>query len=457
MSDADEAFDLVVVGSGPGGYVAAIRGAQLGLRTAVIERDRLGGRCLNEACIPAKSLLRSADVVSQISNAGTFGINAELKSIEFSDVAGRRDQAVAGLTRGVGGLLKKNAVTVIDGTARFVAPSLLEVDGEPIHTGAVILATGSVPRSLTALPFGGPVVDTATAWTIDERPESMLVVGSGASGVELASAYVRLGTRVCLIEAADRIMPREDTVISDSVRRGLESDGVDVRTSSTVELSEVKGSGAVVRITDAEDEFELVVVAAGRRPDIDGLDLDAGGVHVDDAGMIIVDDRMRTTAARVWAIGDLVPGPALAHKASEEGIRAAEDVAGGDTQPLDPLTIPRATFCHPPVASVGLTEEEARRASTNVRIGAVPYSAVGASAVLGENGQVKLIGDGETGEVLGAHIVGHAAPELLSEVVMTRVLEGGTPELATSVHGHPTLTEAISEAARAAEGWVIHG
>lgn len=457
MSEHPQAFDLAIVGSGPGGYVAAIRGAQLGLTTAVIERDELGGRCLNEACIPAKAMLRSADAVSQLEAAGSLGVRAELTGIDFTAVTGRRDQVIGGLTRGVGGLLKKNKVTVLRGTARFTGPSTLAVDGRPIDAGAVILAAGTVPREVPGLPFGGPVVDTAAAWKLTERPASMLVIGSGSAGTELASAYVRLGTRVCLLEVAERVVPSEDAAISAIVQRELEADGIDVRTSTAAELIASGPDGATVRLGDDEQAFDLVVVAVGRRPDTGALALDTGGVDLDERGLIAIDQRLRTTAPRVWAIGDLVPGPALAHKSSEEGIRAAEDAAGLDVQPLDHAAIPRATFCRPPIGSLGLTEEQAREQFPNVQVGSSPYGSVGASAVLGVSGLVKLIGDTDTGELLGAHLVGPSAPEMLAELVATKTLEGGVPELATTIHGHPTLTEAISEAARAAEGWVIHG
>lgn len=457
MNDRGEAFDLVVVGSGPGGYVAAIRAAQLGLRTAVVEHGKLGGRCLNEACIPAKALLRSADAVSQLAQAEQFGIRAEFQGIDFAAASGRRDRVIDGLTRGVGGLLKKNKVTVISGTARFAGPSNIAVDGEVIRADAVILAAGSVPRQIPNLPYGGPVIDTAAAWTLQKLPKSMLVVGSGAAGVELASAYARLGTRVCLAEVADRILPAEDAAVSAFVAKEFERDDIEMRTSTSAELVSADGKTATVQLGGDEMAFELVVGAVGRRPDVDALALDVGEIEMDQFGMIRVDRYLRTSAPRVWAIGDLVPGPALAHKSSEEGIRAAEDVAGQSVEPLDHATIPRATFCRPPVASLGLTEQEAKDSHPSVLVGSVPYSSVGAAAVLGVSGLIKIIGDGNTGEILGAHLVGPSAPDMLAELVMTKALEGGIPEIATTIHGHPTLPEAISEAARAAEGWVIHG
>jgi len=456
----ESSYDTVVIGSGPGGYVAAIRAAQLGMKTAVIESDRVGGRCLNYACIPAKAVLRVADVLTEIREAGEFGIKVGAPEIDYAGITARRLKVVSTLTGGVAGLLKKNKIDLIEGTGALVAGGRVSVNGsDEITAKTIVLATGSVKRSIPGAAFGGRVIGTEEAWALDELPASLAVVGAGASGSEIASAYARLGSEVLLFEALERVLPTEDADISKVAERGFKKHGISVHTNTLVE--EIESGSDSVTFTyggSGEGEVQWLVIAAGRGPDIDGLGLDTAGVKLDDQGLIEVDGAMRTSVEGVYAIGDLVPGPALAHKASDEGVIAVEDAAGLPTHPIEYVDIPRATFCTPNVASFGLTEAQAREQGYDVVVGKVQYGAVGAGTVYGDRtGLVKIVGDQRYGELLGGHIVGSKATELIQELVNARSLEGGYPEIAHLVHGHPTMSEAVMEAARAADGWLIHG
>jgi dihydrolipoamide dehydrogenase len=455
---AATSYDCIVIGAGPGGYVAAIRATQLGKRTVVVERDKLGGRCLNYACIPAKAVLRSADLLSEIRDAGEFGLRVGEPEVDFSAVMARRDKVVSTLTSGVGTLFKKDGVEVIEGDAALTADGDVRIGGEAITAPTVILATGSVPLPIPGVEFGGRVIGTEEAWALADLPSRLAVVGCGASGVEIASAYARLGTEVILLEAVDRVLPTEDADISRLVERGLKRQGVEVFTGTPV--GGVESGGADVRFSYGPDsgEADYLVIAAGRGADVEGLGLAEAGVELDERGLVQVDGALRSTRAGVYAIGDIVPGPALAHKASDEGIIAVEDSAGLPTHPLALVDIPRATFCLPNVGSFGLTEAQAREDGYDVVIGKVPYGAVGGGTVYGDRtGLIKIVGERTYGELLGGHIVGSRATELIQELVNVRALEGGYPEVARIVHGHPTLSEAVMEAARAADGWLIHG
>ncbi|MDX6671571.1 MAG: dihydrolipoamide dehydrogenase [Solirubrobacteraceae bacterium] len=461
MADASS-FDCVVIGSGPGGYVAAIRAAQLGMKTAVVEKDVVGGRCLNYACIPAKAVLRSADVLSEVDGAAEFGINVSGRELDFGKVTERRDKVIQTLTGGVAGLFKKNKIEYIEGFGSLTDDGNVKVggsfDGNEIEAGTVVLATGSVPRPIPGTQFGGRVVDTAGAWLLSELPKSIAVVGAGASGAEIASAFARLGTETLLFEALDRVLPTEDADISKAVGRGLKKQGMQIHTGTLVE--NVKGGKQSVKFSygGEQAEVEYLVIAAGRGPDVEGLGLDVAGIELDEQGLVKVDGAQRTSREHVYAIGDLVAGPALAHKASEEGVIAVEDAAGLATHPIPHVDIPRATFCTPNVASFGLTEAQAREAGHDVVVGKVQYGSVGAGTVYGDRtGVVKIVGEKRYGELLGGHICGAKATELIQELVNVRLLEGGYPEVARIVHGHPTLSEAVMEAARAADGWLIHG
>ena len=456
---AKESFDCIIIGSGPGGYVAAIRAAQLAMSVAVVEQDKIGGRCLNYACIPAKAVLRSADIVSEIREAGEFGITVGEPKVDFGAVSARREEVIGTLVGGVEMLLKKNKVELITGTATLTGGKSVSVDGRELEaTKAIILAAGSVARAIPGASFGGTVIDTAQAWALDALPKRLAVVGSGPSGCEIASAYARFGVEVELFEALDRVLPGEDKDISRLVERGFTKQGITVHTSTLIGDIKAEKSSASYSYGEEKGEADWLVIAAGRGADVEGLGIEAAGLDLDEHGLIAVDGHLRTSAEGIYAIGDLVHGPALAHKASEEGIIAVDAIAGENPAPLDYTDIPSATFCMPNVASFGLTEEQAKEQGFDVKVGKVPYGAVGAGTLYGDRGGlVKIVGDKKYGELLGAHIVGAKATEMIQELVNAKLLEGGYPEVARFIHGHPTMSEAVLEAARAADGWLIHG
>jgi dihydrolipoamide dehydrogenase len=452
-------FDCVVIGTGPGGYVAAIRAAQLGMKVAVVEKDKVGGRCLNYACIPAKAVLRSADVLQEIRDAGEFGLRVADPEIDFGAIMERREKVIKTLTGGVAGLFKKNKIEVFEGQGGLTGDGNVRVGDDELEVGkCVVLATGSVPKGLPGTELGGRIIGTEEAWALEEMPGRLAVVGAGASGTEIASAYARLGADVVLLEMLDRVLPAEDADISKIAERGFKKQGIEVVTGTPVENVEAGESGVSFTYGDEKAEVDWLVIAAGRGPDVEGLGLDDAGIERLDNGLIKVDGALRTSRDGVYAIGDLVPGPALAHKASDEGIIAVEDATGEQTHPIEYPDIPRATFCTPNVGSFGLTEEQAKEAGHDVVVGRVQYGAVGAGTVYGDRGGViKIIGDKKYGEMIGGHIVGTRATELVQELVNAKALEGGYPEVARIVHGHPTLSEAVMEAARATDGWLIHG
>jgi dihydrolipoamide dehydrogenase len=468
---AEGVFDVAVIGGGPGGYVAAIRARQLGLTTVLIEKDRLGGRCLNYACIPAKAVLRSADVLTEVQTAASYGValpSGEL-GVDFATVAKRRDRVVRTMTGGVGGLMKKNEVLVVEGEATFADPTEPGVvdlhvqtpDGlRLVRTANAVIATGSiaVPAPVPGLSFGGRIVDTAGAWLTNALPESLAVVGAGPSGVEVASAFGRLGVPVTLLEALPQILPAEEPEIAAALEKELTKQNVNVVTGA--QITEVtQGDGAVQLAVGGETiQAALLCVAAGRTPDLAALNVAAYGVTSDERGLIQVGGDQRTSNPQIFAIGDVVPGPALAHKASDEAVVAIETLAGWQgVHPIDPNNIPRVTFSSPQVASIGLTEAQAHAAGVQVKIGEFPLAAAGAATVYGDrSGLIKLIGDAATGQIVGAHVLGPKAGELINELAVAKSAGVGYPQLARIIHAHPTISEAVMEAARAADGWAIH-
>jgi dihydrolipoamide dehydrogenase len=455
-------YDCIVIGSGPGGYVAAIRAAQLGMKTAVVEKENVGGRCLNEACIPAKAILRVAEVMHEVEHAGDFGISVNGSAFDYGGAAKHRDKVVKTLTGGVGMLFKKNKIDLIEGFASVTDDANVRIggqfDGTEIETDRVVLACGSVSKPILGLEFGGRILDTAGMWLLNEQPSRLCVIGCGASGVEIASAFGRLGTEVVALEAVDRMLPLEDEEISKACAREIRKQNVRIETGVNVDGAEASDSSVKVTWGGESDEFDYLVIAAGRGPDVEGLGLEEAGVERDEHGLIKVDGRLRTSHQGIWAIGDMVPGPALAHKASDEGIIAVEDAAGNEVHEIDYRFIPAVTFCYPQVASFGLTEKAAREAGYDVVVGKVPMGAVGAPTVYGDRGGlVKIVGDKKYGEILGGHICSVKAADLIQELVNARELEGGFHEVARTIHPHPAFAETVMEAARATDGWLIHG
>jgi dihydrolipoamide dehydrogenase len=455
-------YDCIVIGSGPGGYVAAIRAAQLGLKTAVVEKGETGGRCLNEACIPAKAILRVAEVYQEVQHAGDFGVSVNGSSIDYSGAAKHRDKVIKTLTGGVGMLFKKNKIDLIEGFGSVTDDGNVKIggqfDGTEIETERVVLACGSVSKPILDLQFGKRILDTAGMWLLNEQPSRLCVVGAGASGTEIASALGRLGTEVLLLEALPQILPLEDEEIAKACAREIKKQNVRIETDAKVEGAEASDSGVKVSFNGESEEFDYLVIAAGPGPDVEGLGLEEAGIERDERGLVKVDGRLRTSRQGVWAIGDMVPGPALAHKASDEGIIAVEDAAGHEVHEIDYTYIPAVTFCYPQVASFGLTEKAAREAGYDVTVGKIPMGAVGAPTVYGDRGGiVKIVGDKKYGEILGGHILSVKAADLIQELVNARELEGGYPEVARTIHPHPAFAETVMEAARATDGWLIHG
>ncbi|HET8955012.1 MAG TPA: dihydrolipoyl dehydrogenase [Solirubrobacterales bacterium] len=453
-----ETFDQIVIGGGPGGYVAAIRAAQLGQKTAVVERDKAGGRCLNYACIPAKTVLRTAEIFHEAQASAELGVVANDVQLDWAALQKRREDVSAQLTGGVEGLWKRGKIEFIHGDGSLTAEGNVKVGDEVYEAKAVTLATGSVALPIPGVEFGGRVVDTWGAWSFSERPNRIAVVGAGASGAELASAYSRFGTEVLLIEMLDQILPAEDKDIAKVVERVFKKQGIEISTGAPVENVEAGDSSVKFTYGDNSAEVDYLCIAGGRAPDTEGLGLEEAGVELEEGGRKIkVDEFQRTTNPKVFAIGDLVNKKALAHKASEEGVVAVETAAGAETEAINQNLMVGATFCHPQVASVGLTEAQAKEAGHEVKIGKQKIAGEGAGVVYEDkDGLVKLVVDAKYGEVLGAHVVGNRACDMIAELVATMALEGGYQELSRIVHPHPTASEAVLDAARAVDGWAIH-
>jgi dihydrolipoamide dehydrogenase len=448
---------VIVVGGGPGGYVAAIRAAQLGLSTAVVEKDKPGGRCLNYACIPAKTMLHTAEVFDHAANSADLGVKVTKATLDWKALAERRAKVSETLSGGVKMLWDKNKITMIEGEAALDGDANVVVGDTTHEATAVVLATGSVALPIPGIEFSDRIVDTWGAWSLPAQPKKLAVVGAGASGAEIASAYGRYGTEVHLIEMLDQILPLEDKDCAKVVERAFKKQNVTVHTGTKVEAVDEAAKSVKLKAGDTDLEVDYLCIAGGRAPDTEALNLGEAKVETGDGGQIQVDEFQRTSNSKVYAIGDLVRGPALAHKASEEGVVAVETIAGAETHPVDVDLVPGATFCHPQVASVGLTEAAAKEAGHDVKVGKFKLGGVGAAAVYDDrDGIVKIVADAKYGEIIGAHIVGNRACDMISELVDTIALEGGYQELARIVHPHPTISEAVLDAARAVDGWATH-
>ncbi len=459
-------FDLIVIGTGPGGYVAAIRASQLKMKVAVIERENLGGICLNWGCIPTKSLLKSAQVFDYFNHSEEYGIKIEGQvKPDFERIVKRSRSVADGMSKGVQFLFKKNKIEVIPGTARLSGKGKVEVEHEgkksEVEATHIIIATGARSRQLPNLQQDGlKVIGYRKAMTLDTQPKSMVVVGSGAIGSEFAGFYNSLGTEVTLVEFLPNIVPLEDEEVSKQLERSFKKAGIKVMTSSSVESVDTKGELCKVNIKTPkgteEIQAEIVLSAVGISPNTENIGLEEEGIKMEN-GRIIVDEFYRTNVEGVYAIGDIIPGPALAHAASAEGICCVEKIAGLNPEPIDYKNIPGCTYTNPEVASVGFTEKLALEAGYDIKVGKFPFSASGKASAAGQKeGFVKLIFDSKYGELLGAHMIGANVTEMIAELVVAKKLETTGHELIKSIHPHPTMSEAIMEAAAAAYGEVIH-
>ncbi len=459
----DSNYDVVLIGSGPGGYVAAIRAAQLGLKTAVIEREALGGVWLNWGCIPSKALLKNAEVVSYFNRADEFGLKMDNFSADFSVAMDRSRKVVDRNTKGVAFLLDKNKVDHIQGSGKVVGVGKVEVypDGNVIESKNIVISTGARPRSIAPLPIDGEkIITSRESITLSDLPKSIIIVGGGAIGVEFAYIYRMYGVDVTIVEMLPRLVPNEDEDISAQLERSFKRENINVMTGAGVIGSDTSGSGVKVTVdkdgTQEVLECDKVLVAIGVQPNVEDLGLETIGIASDRSG-IIVDDRMATNVPGIYAIGDVNGKMPLAHVASAQALVAVEDIAGLETQALDYAYMPRATYCHPQIASFGLTETQAREQGKDINVGTFNVQANGKAAALGENsGLVKLVVDAKYGEILGGHMIGPEVTELLGELSMTRILEGTVLELGWAVHSHPSLSEMLKEAALGAQGRTIH-
>lgn len=469
MADEGKQFDVVVIGGGPGGYVAAIRASQLGLKVACVEAEKLGGVCLNIGCIPTKSLLTSALLVNELKGADQHGITTGDVTVDLGPAQERSRKVADQLARGVGMLFKKNKVTHIKGWGRLTGEKgVVEVDRdgekEIVKGDHVIVATGSRPRSLPFLEVDGEKIwSSDDALMAKEAPGTLAIVGAGAIGMEFADIFEAYGSEVTIIEALDRLLPVEDADISAQIQKSYKKRGMTLHTSARIQSAESTDDGVVLTFEDAKGKEQKLTVdrvlsAVGRVPNTEDVGLDAGGVKLTEKGNFIeVDEWMRTNVEGVYAVGDCAGGALLAHKASHEGIACVEKIAGEAHGPVDYGNIPNCTYCHPEVASVGLTEEQAKEAGYDIQVGKFPWVGNGRALAHGDaDGFVKVIRDKEYSEILGAHIIGPHATELIGEFVVGRHLETTAEEMEKAIHPHPTLSEAIAEAALASLGRPIH-
>lgn len=469
----DSEYDVAVIGGGPGGYVAAIRAGQLGLKSCVIEKEALGGVCLNWGCIPSKALLKNAEILSYIHRADQFGLRFDNFHADYAVAVRRSRQVVDRMTRGIGFLLRKNGVEHIAGAGRIAADNapvaplrIIDVTDANGHTSRirarnVIIATGARPRSIPPLPIDGQRIVTSRESIVDDGvPDSIAIVGGGAIGVEFAYIYRMYGARVTVIELLPHIVPNEDAEISQQLERAFGRHGIELRTGAGVTAARADATGVTLTIDKAgateTARYDKVLVAIGVQPNTENLGLETVGVATE-RGYVVIDEKMATNIPGIYAVGDVTGKLALAHVASAQGITAVETIAGEETQPLDYTLMPRATYCHPQVASFGLTEAQAREQGYDVKIGRFNVQASGKAVAMGENdGLVKLVIDANYGELLGGHLCGPEVTELLGELSMTKLLEGTTLELGWAVHAHPTIAEMVHEAALDAEGRVLH-
>lgn len=459
-------YDLIVVGSGPGGYVAAIRASQLGMKTAIVEKAELGGICLNWGCIPTKALLKSASVFEYINHASDFGINIKGADADFPAIIKRSREVANGMSNGIQFLMKKNKIDVIKGTAKLKPGKKVDVTGDDKkvteYTATnIIIATGARSRELPNLPQDGKkIIGYREAMSLPKLPKKMVVVGSGAIGSEFAYFYNAMGVDVTIVEFLPNIVPLEDEDVSKQLERSFKKAGLKVMTNSSVESVDTKGTGCKVTVKTKKGEeiidCDIVLSAVGIKSNIENIGLEDVGI-VTDKDKIIVNDYYQTNIPGYFAIGDVVPGPALAHVASAEGIICVEKIKGMHVEPLDYGNIPGCTYCSPEVASVGMTEKAAKEAGYEVKVGKFPFSASGKASAAGhKDGFVKLIFDAKYGELLGGHMIGYNVTEMVAELVAVRKLETTGHELIKTVHPHPTMSEAVMEAAAAAYDEVIH-
>ena len=459
----DSNYDLVVVGAGPGGYVAAIRAGQLGLKTAIIEREALGGVCLNWGCIPSKALLKNAEILSYIHRAEEFGLHFDNFHADYTAAIDRSRQVVERSTQGVQFLLRKNKVDHIEGTATLKGDGVVEVspDGHRLTAKNIIIATGSRPRTIPALPVDGDkVITSREAIVLSQLPAAIVIVGGGAIGVEFAYLYKMYGVDVTVVELLPRLVPSEDEEISTLLERSFSRQGIKVLTGTNVAGVKIGPEGIAVKAEKGGEEQPLlcdkVLVAVGVQANCDGLGLEGVGIATDN-GSIQIDETMSTNIPGVFAVGDVTGKMALAHVASAQGVAAVEHIAGLETQPLDYAYMPRATYCQPQIASFGLSEAQAREKGYQVSTGSFNVQANGKALAMGETeGLVKLVVDAKYGELLGGHMIGPEVTELLGELSMTKLLEGTTLELGWAVHAHPSLSEMLKEAAISAQGRAVH-
>ncbi len=462
-------FDVIVIGSGPGGYVAAIRASQLGMKTAVVEKAELGGVCLNWGCIPTKALLKSANVFEYIKHAADYGIQVSEAKPDFTAMVKRSREVAAGMSKGIQFLFKKNKIEHIAGfgklkkSANAVKVEVTAADGKKTDYEAkhIILATGGRARELPTMKIDGKkIIGYREAMTLSKQPEKMLVVGSGAIGSEFAYFYNAIGTEVTLVEFMPNLVPLEDAEVSKALEKSFKKAGINVYTSSEVTAVDTKGKRCVATVKTPSGEIKIetdvVLSAVGITANLEGIGLEETGVKTD-KGKVVVDDFYRTNIPGVYAIGDIVKGQALAHVASAEGIICVEKIAGLNPEPLNYNNIPGCTYCSPEIASVGYTEEAAKKAGYQIKVGKFPFTASGKAKAAGApDGFVKVIFDAKYGEWLGAHMIGANVTEMIAEVVAARKLETTGHEIIKSVHPHPTMSEAIMEATAAAYGEVIH-